>query len=260
MRRLIVVGNWKMYLTLHEAEALARDLVAGAGGRTFQFDIAVCPSHVALTTVASLLGSSGILLGAQDMHWEKAGAFTGRVSGQMLQDAGCALVILGHSELRAAGESDEAVNRKVGAALQVGLVPIVCVGERLSERESGRASEVVSTQVTRAFAEIPGEVLTQQEVIIAYEPVWAIGTGMAATPVVANEMQGTIRQLLATLLHKEFAEQVRILYGGSVSPSNTAEFLAQPNVDGLLVGKASASADTFLGILDEADKLAPQQI
>ena len=258
MRKLIVAGNWKMYLTLRQAGDLARDLTAAIEGKAIPVDIAVCPSHVALTTVASLLKSSGVLLGAQDMHWEEAGAFTGCVSGQMLQEAGCTYVILGHSELRAAGESDEAVNLKLQAALKLGLLPIVCVGEKLSERESGRAAEVVSTQVTRAFADVSREALAHSVITIAYEPVWAIGTGIAANPQEANEMQGTIRQLFANLVNEQSAEQVRILYGGSVNTSNAAEFLAQPDVDGLLVGKASASADTFLGILEAASRLVGQ--
>ena len=190
------------------------------------------------------------------MHWEEAGAFTGRVSGQTLREAGCTFVILGHSEVRAAGESDEAVNRKLRAALRVGLTPIVCVGESLAERESGRAEEVVSSQVRRAFADIPREMLGQKGLTVAYEPVWAIGTGIAAEPQQAEEMQGMIQELLAKLYDSALAEEVRILYGGSVSPSNTTDFLGQPHVDGLLVGKASTIADTFKGILENASEVA----
>jgi len=234
-----------MYKTTGEAVALVQAILAGL--RT-EREVVVAPPFTALAAVAPLLRGTALGLGAQDMHWEKEGAFTGAVSGPMLRDAGCTHVIVGHSERRQLfGDTDEGVARKAGAALAHGLVPIVCVGETLAERESSRTMEVVERQVERALRTI-----TPQQaagIVVAYEPVWAIGTGKVATPEQAQEVHAFIRKLVARSHGDAVAAALRILYGGSVKPDNAGALMAQPDLDGALVGGASLDAASFLKIV-----------
>jgi triosephosphate isomerase len=250
MRRKFVAGNWKMNKTAEEGAALARELVKSLAdfGKA---DAALCPPFTALAAVGAELSGSHLALGAQNMHGEKSGAFTGEISAGMLVAAGCKHVILGHSERRGLfGETDEAVNRKLGAALAAGLAPIVCVGEVLAEREAGRTLEVVSGQVRKSLANLDARDMLR--VTLAYEPVWAIGTGRNATPEQAQEVHAAIRGLLAELFGRASAEAVRIQYGGSVNAANAKSILSMPDVDGALVGGASLKAADFAAIVRSA--------
>ncbi len=246
MRTPILAGNWKMHKTVGEAKelaaALARD--AQASGR----EVVVCPPFTALAAVAEVVAGSPVALGAQDMHHEEQGAFTGAISPLMLRDLGCTYVILGHSERRQLfGETDASVNKKVHAALAHGLKPIVCVGETKPERDAGNAQSVVVGQLQGSLAGVDGAQMAQ--VVIAYEPVWAIGTGDTATPDDAQTMHAAIRATLAELVGEDVAATVRIQYGGSVKPDNVDELMAQPDIDGALVGGAALKADSFLRIV-----------
>lgn len=247
MRKPFIAGNWKMHKTIAEAVALVqalRPLVADVTN----VDIAVCPPFTALQAVTQALEGSNIAVGAQNMFWEEAGAYTGEISPLMLKEL-VTYVILGHSERRKYfGETDETVNRKVKAALQHGLLPIICVGEVLEEREAGKTAGVVRRQVLGAYQDIPAD--QARRTTIAYEPVWAIGTGKAATPEDANSVIGdVIRGTLASLYDEDTAQAIRVQYGGSVKPANIASFMEQPEVDGALVGGASLKADTFADII-----------
>jgi triosephosphate isomerase len=253
VRKLFIAGNWKMNLlrnSSHELLARLRDALESID----QVDIAVCPPSVYLSTVAEALQGSNIALGAQNCYSQPEGAFTGEVSCAMLLDVGCRYVILGHSERRAIfGETDAMVNEKLKAALAAGLTPIVCIGETLAERESGRTLEVVGSQCRGSLA---GLSLEQMErTVLAYEPVWAIGTGKTATPDQAEEVHAEIRNLLASMFSPAVAQKVIIQYGGSVKPDGVAEILAQPNIDGGLVGGASLKADQFIAIIEQAAKI-----
>ncbi len=249
-RRPYIAGNWKMNTSRTSAVVLAKALV-GSIGSLEQVDLAVCPPFVYLADVAAALAGSRIVLGAQDMFYENNGAFTGEVSGEMLKDVGCRTVILGHSERRhVIGETDETVNRKLIKALGDGLEVIFCVGELLEERQAGRTLEVVSRQVKIGLEGISADHI--QGVTVAYEPVWAIGTGLTATPEQAQEVHAMIRQLLARAYDAATAEALRIQYGGSVKPSNAAELLGQVDVDGALVGGASLKAADFAAIVKAA--------
>ena len=249
MRRKFVCGNWKMHKTAAEAVALVRELKGSLGASKAQ--VAVAPPFTALAAVKAALEGSPVQLFAQNCHFEKQGAFTGEVSAPMLAELGCDGVILGHSERRQLfGETDEGVNRRIKAALEAKLHPIVCVGETLQEREAGRTWEVVSRQVRGAFASLSGESLGR--CTVAYEPVWAIGTGRTATTAQAQEVHAQIRALLRELSSAPAAEAVRIQYGGSVKPENAAELLAQQDIDGALVGGASLKADDFARIVGGA--------
>jgi triosephosphate isomerase len=244
MRKSLIAGNWKMYKTASQAVALVEALVAGL--RT-QHDVLVAPPYTALGVVAPLLRGTPIALGAQDMHWEAEGAFTGAVSPGMLRDAGCTHVIVGHSERRQLfGETDETVARKARAAFAHGLTPIVCVGETLAERESSRTMEVVERQVERALRGLTPE--QAAALVVAYEPVWAIGTGRNATPEQAQEVHLFIRRLVSRSHGEPSAAALRILYGGSVKPDNIGALMAQADLDGALVGGASLDAASFLKI------------
>lgn len=246
-RRMFIAGNWKMNTGISQATRLARDMVEQIG-QTNAVDLAVCPPFVCLSAVAEALAGSQIALGAQDMFHEDNGAFTGEISGGMLRDVGCRYVILGHSERRhVIGESDELINRKIIKALADGLRVIFCVGELLAEREAGRTLEVVSRQVKVGLE--GARAADMALVTIAYEPVWAIGTGVTARPAQAQEVHVMIRRLLTKRYDAELAETVRIQYGGSVKPNNAAELLALPDVDGALVGGASLKADDFAAIV-----------
>jgi len=247
-RTKIVAGNWKMNLDRAQARELSA-AVAARRGEAAAVELVLCPPAVYVESVgATLAGAkSDVGLGAQNMLDKPSGAFTGEVAPPMLVDLGCGYVILGHSERRTLfGETDAAVNAKTKAALAAGLVPIVCVGETLEEREAGRTSAVVTGQVQGSLAGLsPAEL---EKVVVAYEPVWAIGTGKVATPEQAQEVHALIRGLLARLSSPDVAGRVRIQYGGSVKPDNAADLARQPDIDGALVGGASLKADDFLGI------------
>ncbi len=247
MRKKFIAGNWKMNLNRSDAVALAGGL-ASQLGTSDDVDVAVCPPSVYLDAVREAISGSQVALGAQNMYHEASGAFTGEISAGMLLDVGCKYVILGHSERRhILGETDAAINLKVVAALAAGLLPIVCVGETLEEREGGRTQSVVKGQVEGSLAGLTAAQM--QQTVIAYEPVWAIGTGKVATPAQAEEVHADLRSLLETVYNSEVAAAVRIQYGGSVKPGNAAELLGQPNIDGALVGGASLQVDDFMGII-----------
>ncbi len=248
MRQPIIAGNWKMYKTAAEAVEFVRDLKPLAGGAK-HCEIVICPPYTSLEVLAPELAGTGISLGAQNMYWEAEGAYTGEVSPGMLLAAGCKYVILGHSERREYfGESDETVNRKLKAALTNGLVPIFCVGEKLAEREAGTTTQVVRRQVTGGLAGIaPADAA---RMVIAYEPVWAIGTGRTASSEDAEEVISFIRGVVEELFGPETAAEVRIQYGGSVKPGNAPELMGMPNIDGALVGGASLDPVSFAQIVN----------
>lgn len=247
MRRPLIAGNWKMNLNRAEAVALAQAL-AERSGAIDKADLAVFPPSIYLDAVRQVLAGSKVAYGAQNVYFEPNGAFTGEISTAMLVDLGCRYVILGHSERRhVLGESNADVNKKTLAALAAGLVPVVCVGELLAEREAGHTGRVIREQFDGSLGNLTSEQIGK--VVIAYEPVWAIGTGKVATPQQAEEVHMDLRKILAERYNTATAESLRILYGGSVKASNAAELLAQPNVDGALVGGASLKADEFLGIV-----------
>jgi triosephosphate isomerase len=249
MRRYVMAGNWKMHKTVGEAVELARAIRAGLEKRPPDLDVVLCPPFTALQAVAQALKGSRIAVGAQDMHWEVQGPFTGEVSPVMLRDVGCEFVILGHSERRQMfGEDDAGVGDKARAAQAHGLTPLICVGETLSERESGRTLEVVERQVEAALRHLGAAEASR--VVISYEPVWAIGTGRAATPQQAQAVQSFIRKQVALSHGEGPAGALRILYGGSVKPDNVADLMAEGDIDGALVGGACLKADSFLGIIN----------
>jgi triosephosphate isomerase len=252
MRRQFIAGNWKMNTNRASAVALAEGIVKAAAS-VAGVDLAVCPPSCYLEAVGKALAGSKIGLGAQNMYHEKEGAFTGELSAAMLVDAGCKYVILGHSERRhILGETDAAINKKVHAALAAGLTPIVCVGELLADREAGKTLGVIQCQFGGSLAGLTPEQMAK--VVIAYEPVWAIGTGKVATPQQAEEVHLALRKIMAEHYNASIAEGVIIQYGGSVKPDNAAELLGQPNIDGALVGGASLKVDQFLGIIAGAKK------
>lgn len=249
-RKILIAGNWKMNLTLAASIELAQGLKKEANGIS-NVDIAVCPPNVYVQAVAEALKGSQIGVGAQNAYFEKEGAFTGETSMGMLKDIGCQYVILGHSERRnIMGESSEQVNLKTHAALAAGLIPIVCVGELLKERQAGVTEQVVRRQFDGSFSGVSAEDMVK--CVIAYEPVWAIGTGQVATPDQAEEVHASIRKMIEKNYNKDVAEKVRIQYGGSVNDKNANEILAKPNVDGALVGGASLKVEPFMGIIKSA--------
>jgi triosephosphate isomerase (TIM) len=246
MRRKLIAGNWKMNTDRAAGVALAKGVAARAA-EVPNVDLLVCPPSVYLAPMAEALAGSKVALGAQNMYHEGNGAFTGEISAVMLLDVGAKYVILGHSERRhILGETDEAVNKKTLSALAWGLVPIVCVGELLAEREAGKTADVIRRQFEGSLATVTAAQI--ENLVIAYEPVWAIGTGKVATPEQAEEVHADLRSLLAKRYNDGSASRVRILYGGSVKPSNAGELLGQPNIDGALVGGASLKVDDFIGI------------
>jgi triosephosphate isomerase len=245
-RRKIVAGNWKMNLDRAQARSLA-EAVAKRSPEAGTADLVLCPPAVYLDAVATAVADSPVALGGQTVHDKTNGAFTGEVAPPMLVDLGCRYVIVGHSERRMLfGETDAIVNAKAKAALAAGLTPIVCVGETLEEREAGRTGDVVTAQVRGSLAGLPPADVAG--LVIAYEPVWAIGTGRVATPQQAQEVHELIRRVVGALTSPDVAGRVRIQYGGSVKPDNAADLAAQPDIDGALVGGASLKADDFLGI------------
>jgi triosephosphate isomerase len=246
MRKKFIAGNWKMYTSGASAEALAAAVVKGLGGET-RVRVAVCPPFPYLSRVGQAVKGSAVALGAQNLYPEKEGAFTGEVSPPMLVDAGCKYVIVGHSERRQKfGETDAFINKKVHAGLAAGLEIILCIGETLQEREGNQTEKVLDTQVTGCLAGVTGEMLAR--VTLAYEPVWAIGTGKNATPAQAQEAHGFIREGVAQLCGAA-AQNLIIQYGGSVKPDNAQVLLSQADVDGALVGGASLQAESFLAIV-----------
>ena len=246
-RRMLIAGNWKMNMLLADAEALARAVAQGASAGAQGAEMVLCPPATALASVARVLGDGPVTAGGQDCHDQKSGAFTGDVSAEMLRDAGARYVILGHSERRhGLGETDEWVRAKVQAAWRAGLTAILCVGETREERDSGQAFAVVSTQV---FGSIPETGATPFNLVVAYEPVWAIGTGLVATEEDIAAMHGHIRSVLGATFSPVLAQGTRILYGGSMKPGNAAGILALGDVDGGLIGGASLKADEFLAIV-----------
>ncbi|MFY8073061.1 MAG: triose-phosphate isomerase, partial [Pirellula sp.] len=250
MRRLLIAGNWKMNLDRGRSLALVQGLVESLRN-TSNVDVAVCPPSVYLGEMGKALHGSNIGLGAQNAYNQPEGAYTGEVSCAMLKDVGCQYVILGHSERRAIfGETDKMVNEKLHAVLAAGLTPIVCVGETLEQREAGQTEQVVRSQCSGSLEGLSHEQMLKT--VLAYEPVWAIGTGKTATPAQAEEVHHGIRTLLANLFSNETSQKVIILYGGSVKADNALELLSEPNIDGALVGGASLKQDSFLGIVQAA--------
>ena len=246
MRLPIIAGNWKMNTTIEQAVELVqkmRDRLDGIDN----VEKVLCPPFFSLGAVGGLIAGTSVKLGAQNLYFEEKGAYTGEVSPLMLAGL-CQYVIIGHSERRQYfGETDETVNRKVEAALKVGLKPILCVGERLEENETGKTEEVVTRQAKGALVGID----SPHKLVIAYEPVWAIGTGKAATGDQANTTIGLIRHVVSQLYGEQFAQNLRLQYGGSVTSTNIAEFISQPEIDGALVGGASLKATEFLGIVEQ---------
>ncbi len=243
-RRPIIAGNIKMYLTIESALELFKGVWSGLSGQE-ACDVVYFPPATVVADASRLLRESSIETGGQNMHWELEGAFTGEISPRMLLNAGCRWVLIGHSERRTLfGETDEQVNRKVRTAIEHGLKPMVCIGETLEERESDRTEAVLRRQVAEGLAGLP----PGSDVVVAYEPVWAIGTGKTATPAQANSAHAFIRKELGGLLGSE-ADTVRILYGGSVKPDNAAGLMAEPEIDGALVGGACLNPDSFLKII-----------
>jgi len=250
MRMPLIAGNWKMFKTAREAVAFARELQPLVNEIT-EVTIVVAPTFVALQPVAEALHGSNIAVAAQDLYWEREGAFTGEVSAAMIKDAGAAYAIIGHSERRRLfGETDQTVNRKIGAAIASGLTPILCVGETLDEREKNETLAVLDRQLRDGLDRFTGDQVA--EMIVAYEPVWAIGTGRNATAVQAQEAHAHIRARLRQWFGGAAADRCRILYGGSVKPDNIAELVREPDVDGGLVGGASLDVKSFAALVRNA--------
>ncbi|MBQ7502689.1 triose-phosphate isomerase [bacterium] len=249
MRTPLLAANWKMNMARQDANTLVKDLMA-AVGNVRDRDVAICPPFHLLADVEKLVeGHENVYLGAQDLHWKDSGAFTGEVSAPMLKDVGCRMVIIGHSERRAMfGETDETCAKKLAAAMQHGLVPILCVGESLEQHEAGKTVDIVKAQLR---ADLEGLTLDDgNKLVIAYEPIWAIGTGKADTAENANNTMIALRKVLAEIFGEEIAQQVRLLYGGSVKPANIAGFMACSDIDGALVGGASLKAESFSQIVN----------
>jgi len=250
MRRPIIAGNWKMNKTVQDA----LDVSIGLKRKFYTFgeaDIVICPPFTALSKVGDEISDSSIMLGAQDVYWEEEGAFTGEVSPKMLKDVGCRYVIVGHSERRALlGETDETVNKKARVVLKYGMVPIMCIGERIEERDNGTTFEVLEKQLTRGLKDFTKEEILR--LIIAYEPVWAIGTGRTATPQQAQEAHRFIRDFIERQYDKEASSKMRIQYGGSVKHDNIANLMAEEDIDGALVGGASLDVNTFVQIVENS--------
>ena len=246
MRTPLVVGNWKMHGGIAEARELASGVRDGLK-RPRGVEVALCPPFTSLPVVAEVLAGSPIIWGAQNCHWEDKGAFTGEIAPGMLVELGCRLVILGHSERRSIfRETDEEINRKVAAALRHGLQPLLCVGETEEERRQGLTFTVVEGQLRAGWAGLAADQIARS--VLAYEPVWAIGTGVNATPAQAAEVHGYLRGIVSELASKEIAQSLRILYGGSVKADNAAALIQEPDIDGALVGGASLQAQSFITI------------
>jgi len=242
-RKPLIAANWKMYKTVTEAISFVKSVQEETGPCTDR-EVVIAPAFTALNAVRGILKQQGYGLAAQNCHWEEKGAFTGEISPIMLKDLGCEYVIVGHSERRHLfGETDETVRLKTGAVFKAGMVPVVCVGEVLDQREQGKTFEVVAGQIEGALNALSP--MQAERLVIAYEPVWAIGTGRTATPGQAQEVHAFIRETIASLFNKGVEKRARILYGGSVKPSNIDELMAEPDVDGALVGGASLEVGSF---------------
>jgi len=251
MRIKVIAGNWKMNNDLKESKELIPKLIAGSKELNTNCEIVICPPYTSLSEASGIIKGSKIKLGAQNLHQEQSGAFTGEISAQMLISSGCEYVIIGHSERRMIfGESDELINKKISQAIKNNLKPIFCVGELLEEREKNITEQVIETQVLGGLKGFSVEALNN--LIIAYEPVWAIGTGKTATPQQAEEVHVFIRKLIKDNYSLKFSENIRILYGGSVKPDNSKDLLSQKNIDGALVGGACLNAESFLSIIKSA--------
>ncbi|MFH1479574.1 MAG: triose-phosphate isomerase [Candidatus Omnitrophota bacterium] len=250
MRRPIIAGNWKMFKTIDDALSIA----VGLKRKFYTFgeaDIVICPPFTALSKVNDEILDSSIMLGAQDIYWEEEGAFTGEVSPNMLKDAGCKYIIVGHSERRAYfGETDETVNKKVKIVLKHGMVPIMCIGEKLEERDSDLTFDVIQRQLANGLSGLKKDEVVRM--VIAYEPIWAIGTGRTATPGQAQEAHSFIREEIQKLYDTDVSTKIRIQYGGSVKPDNIAKLMTQEDVDGALVGGASLDLNSFTEIVQNA--------
>ncbi len=247
MRKLLIAGNWKMNKTISEAVELVNGLKREVIDIN-EADILIAPVYTALSEVSDLLIGSNIGLAAQNLYWEEKGAFTGEVSPSMVKDAGCDYVVIGHSERRKYfGETDEGVNKKIKAALSAGLMPIVCIGESLEDREADKTINIIETQLKGGLDSLNDQDLSK--IIIAYEPVWAIGTGKTATPDQAQEVHKFIRGWIKEKYSQGLSQDLRILYGGSVKPSNAKELMQQEDIDGALVGGASLEVESFVGII-----------
>lgn len=252
-RTPMVAGNWKMYKTSGEGAILVQDLDRLVNSMTDEVEVVVCPPFTALKSVSTVieLDALDIRLGAQNLHWEAEGAFTGEIAPRMLTELRCSYVIVGHSERREYfGETNETVNRRVKAAFEAGITPIMCVGESLETRDAGETDSFVRSQVRGGLEGV--EAAAAAELVIAYEPIWAIGTGRTPTPEMANDVCRTIRATVGALFGQDVAMKVRILYGGSVKPENARMFFGEPDIDGALVGGAALSADSFADIITAA--------
>ncbi|GAB6282630.1 MAG: triose-phosphate isomerase [Ignavibacterium sp.] len=248
MRKKIIAGNWKMNNTLQESIGLINGIKSEINKFELKCDVIICPPFTSLQIANSLIKDSNIKLGAQNMFYEESGAFTGEISAPMLKSVGCEYVILGHSERRAIfGEPDDLINKKIKKAIDSSLKPIFCVGETLEEREKGITFDVINRQIVEGLKNISVDEINN--VIIAYEPVWAIGTGKNATPQQAEEVHIFIRNLIKKIYNEEISNQIVIQYGGSVKPENAKDLLSQPNIDGALVGGACLKADSFAKII-----------
>ncbi|MBE6386849.1 MAG: triose-phosphate isomerase [Lentisphaerae bacterium] len=249
-RKVIIAGNWKMNKNASEGRALVEALKAQTAALE-NVEIVVCPPFTTIGAAVEAAAGSNIGVGAQNIHWAESGAFTGEISADMLKTSGVKYVIIGHSERRQYfGETDETVNKRLAAALAAGLIPIVCIGELLEEREAGKTEEVLSTQIRGGLANVSAE--DAAKIVIAYEPVWAIGTGKTATPEMAQAAHSFIRAELAAMFGTETAEAMRIQYGGSMKPANARELVAQKDIDGGLIGGAALDAESFLSLIREA--------
>ncbi len=251
-RKYFIAGNWKMNKTAAEATALIDAIKAKVGSQD-KVDVAVCPPFTALDAASKALAGSTIKLGAQNMHFEAHGAFTGEVAADMLKEFSCTYVILGHSERREYfKECNCLINKKVKAVLANGMKPILCVGEKLEEREAGKTLDIVSEQTVKGLEGISKE--DAKNVVVAYEPVWAIGTGKTATPAMAQEVHAAIRKVLADAFGADVADSIQILYGGSMKPENADALLAEKDIDGGLIGGAALKADSFVALIESAQK------
>ncbi|MCZ6685229.1 MAG: triose-phosphate isomerase [Candidatus Dadabacteria bacterium] len=247
MKKMMVAGNWKMNMLRYQAKELTQDIISGLIDVKDDIDIVLAPPFTALDVVSGLIGNSRVMLAAQNVFWEDQGAFTGEISPAMLVDAGCKWVIIGHSERRGIlGETDTVVRKKIKASLSDGLNVIVCVGETLQEREVGKTIKIVQSQVESALMDL--ELDDPQRFVIAYEPVWAIGTGKNATPKEAEDVHATIREITGSIFAQD-SELIRIIYGGSVNGDNIEELLHMENIDGALIGGAGLDADSFVKIV-----------
>ncbi|MDR2583193.1 MAG: triose-phosphate isomerase [Fibromonadaceae bacterium] len=253
MRSYIIAGNWKMNKTVAESIALAQEIVAKTKGIS-KTEVVIAPTYLAAAKVADIIKGSNVKLAVQDIHWENQGAYTGKVSIDMVKEIGAEYVIIGHSEQRQYfHETDETVNKKAKKVLSAGLKPIICIGETLDERNGGKLETVLTTQINGAYKDISKE--DALKTVIAYEPVWAIGTGVVATDEQAQEAQKYVRSLVAKLYGESVAEDIRIQYGGSMKPDNADGLLAQKDIDGGLIGGASLKADSFFSIISAAEKI-----